>query len=69
MTDRVGATSGTGNHRDRASGGRDPQELRALRAELDARGECLTNLDACKDESERELAPHHQAADRCRLAW
>ncbi len=34
----------------------DPGELRALRAELDARGECVINLEACKDDHERALA-------------
>jgi hypothetical protein len=34
----------------------EPEELRGLRAELDARGESVVNLDACKDESERALA-------------
>jgi hypothetical protein len=34
----------------------DPAELRALRAELDARGECEIDLDACENEDERQLA-------------
>lgn len=34
----------------------DAEELRALRAELDARGECVIDLDACADEGERQLA-------------
>ena len=34
----------------------DAEELRALRAELDARGECEVDLDACADDNERALA-------------
>lgn len=34
----------------------DDDELRALRAELDARGECEVDLDACADDDERKLA-------------
>jgi hypothetical protein len=34
----------------------DADELRELRAELDARGECEVDLDACADENERSLA-------------
>jgi len=34
----------------------DPAELRALRDEIDARQECLLDLDAAKTDDERELA-------------
>ena len=34
----------------------DAAELRALRAELDARGECEVDLEACADADERGLA-------------
>ena len=34
----------------------DSEELRALRAELDARGECEIDLDACTTDEERALA-------------
>ena len=34
----------------------DADELRALRAELDVRGECEVDLDACADADERKLA-------------
>jgi hypothetical protein len=34
----------------------DPEELRLLRAELDSRGECEIDLEACSGEDERALA-------------
>lgn len=34
----------------------DPAELHSLRDELDARKECVVDLDACKTEEDRQLA-------------